>query len=243
MRLVGVLLYASSLTVCASASVTLHVSPSGSDGSGDGSANAPFATPQRAQIAARAVVSSGIVDVVVELAEGIYSVPEPLHFDERDTAPGCSTTYRSAGGVAGAATLVGGVLIPPSSWVRTNNAYIWAANVSTLVSGAGTGTRGVRPFNGLVVEGVGATLARWPKRGSGYLNGLGCSNSNTEIVCPSGVLPDSAALVSEAKDMSVFCNLGSDWCASYRCLSSNMPYRGRSIEYPQYPPVPAACLL
>lgn len=218
MRLAGVLLCASSLTVCASASVTLHVSPSGSDGSGDGSANAPFATPQRAQIAARAVVSSVIVDVVVELAEGIYSVPEPLHFDERDTAPGCSTTYRSAG-VVGTATLVGGVLVPPSSWVRTNNAYIWAANISTLARSGATGTRGMRPFNGLVVEGVGATLARWPKRGSGYLNGLGCSNSNTEIVCPSGVLPGSAALVSEAKDMSVFCNLcnlGSDWCASYR---------------------------
>ena len=63
---------------------------------------------------------------------------------------------------------------------------------------------GWRFFN-LLEAREGATLARLPDLGGGYLKDLGCTNGDTTVTCPAGVLP--AGL--RADDASVFCNVGS----------------------------------
>ena len=67
-------------------------------------------------------------------------------------------------------------------------------------------------FFNLLENGEGATLARLPDFGSGYLTDLGCSNSDTSLKCPAGVLP--AAM--DPSDIGVQCNLGADWFTSLR---------------------------
>jgi len=67
-------------------------------------------------------------------------------------------------------------------------------------------------FFNLLESGEGATLARLPDFGSGYLKDLGCSNTDTSLKCPAGVLP--AAM--DPADLGVQCNLGSDWFTSLR---------------------------
>src|SRR3954468_12145199 len=61
--------------------VTIHVAPLGND-TGDGSEARPFRTLARAQRAVRAANKNA--DVVVELAEGIYRLSEPLQFRALD---------------------------------------------------------------------------------------------------------------------------------------------------------------
>ncbi|MEO8018619.1 MAG: right-handed parallel beta-helix repeat-containing protein, partial [Pseudomonadota bacterium] len=56
--------------------VSIHVPPRGDD-AGDGSASRPFRTLVRAQRAVGAANSNA--DVVVELADGIYRLDEPLN--------------------------------------------------------------------------------------------------------------------------------------------------------------------
>ena len=65
---------------------------------------------------------------------------------------------------------------------------------------------GWRFFN-LVEAREGAVLARLPDLGSGYLKDLGCTNTNTQLTCPEGVLPTGLS----ADDASVFANVGADW--------------------------------
>jgi hypothetical protein len=61
--------------------VTIHVAPNGSDG-GDGSEARPFRTLARAQRAVRAANTDA--DVIVQLADGIYRLDEPLQFRAPD---------------------------------------------------------------------------------------------------------------------------------------------------------------
>ena len=57
--------------------ITIHVSPLGND-AGDGSAARPFESLARAQRAVRAANQNA--DVIVELADGVYRLREPLQF-------------------------------------------------------------------------------------------------------------------------------------------------------------------
>ena len=57
--------------------VTIHVAPVGND-AGDGSEARPFQSLARAQRAVRAANNNA--DVIVELADGIYRLSEPLQF-------------------------------------------------------------------------------------------------------------------------------------------------------------------
>lgn len=72
----------------------IHISPTGSD-RGDGSEQRPFATPQRAQTAARK--SKGPVQVVVQA--GVYELASPLRFNPADSgqrwsaAPGSKPVF------------------------------------------------------------------------------------------------------------------------------------------------------
>jgi hypothetical protein len=74
--------------------VTIRVSPQGDDG-GDGSLSRPFKTLARAQQAVRLI--NGRAHVVVELAEGIYRLSDPLHFNARDGGQeGTTVIWRAA---------------------------------------------------------------------------------------------------------------------------------------------------
>ena len=66
--------------------VTLHVSPAGSDASGDGSAERPFATPNRARDELRRLRSRGKLygGATVVFADGTYRLDAPLELDLRD---------------------------------------------------------------------------------------------------------------------------------------------------------------
>lgn len=86
----------------------------------------------------------------------------------------------------------------------------------------------VRPFSGLVDNGVGATLARWPKLGSGYLKRAGCTNTNERVTCPAGVLPANI-VHTPARDLSVFCNLGADWFTETRLAVAVSAGAGGSV--------------
>eukprot|EP01045_Picozoa_sp_COSAG04_P010860 COSAG04_NODE_679_length_11197_cov_43.956584_1_plen_428_part_00 len=213
------LLLASAAGLAAGAA-TIHVSaPTGSDTAGNGSEARPFATLQRAQVAARAAGSGAVV--VVDAA--VYCVPSPMVF----TAADSGTTYRGPGpswGPAGGppgATVYGGVTVPPRRWERVPGSSIWRADLRGVLPSADseTGT-GVRPFFNLIEAGVGATLAQTPDKGSGYLSLLNCSNNKTALSCPPGVLPPSQVLAAELADMSIKYGTGNNWDSNSIAVSA-----------------------
>ena len=67
--------------------VTLHVSPVGSDASGDGSAERPFATAGKARDTLRALRKQGRLDAgaTVVFADGIYPLSGPLELGAEDS--------------------------------------------------------------------------------------------------------------------------------------------------------------
>jgi hypothetical protein len=134
--------------VCAVASAAdLHVAPNGSDATGDGSPQKPFATLQKAVIAVRSP-ESGVTNTIL-LAPGRYFTDTPITIDERDSG----LTIR--GIVKGAtAEIYGG--LPVTGWEKWKG-NVWRAKVPV----------GTRFFN-LVVDGRIATMAQWPNAGSGY---------------------------------------------------------------------------
>ena len=75
-----------------------RVSPMGSDQQ-TGTEDSPYQTLQRAQQAAREAIKTATSDVVVNLAEGVYRLEEPLEFDVRDSGrDGHRVIYRSVAG-------------------------------------------------------------------------------------------------------------------------------------------------
>ena len=76
-------------------------------------------------------------------------------------------------------------------------------------------------FFNLVENDEGSVLARVPKKGSGYMKGLNCTNTNTEVVCDVGVFAQGGdALKQDQPDLSVFANLGADWFSETRVVQS-----------------------
>lgn len=71
-------------------------------------------------------------------------------------------------------------------------------------------------FFNVLEDRVGAVLARTPDFGSGYLVDLGCSNGDTSLTCPAGVLPTKF----DVSDSSVFANLGSNWFTETRTVET-----------------------
>ena len=64
-----------------------YVSPDGSD-SGDGSAESPFATLEKARDQVRKINGSMTGDIIVYLRGGDYRITEPVEFDTRDSGTG-----------------------------------------------------------------------------------------------------------------------------------------------------------
>jgi hypothetical protein len=84
-RLSLLLVLAVSMDFSRSDGAVFHVSPSGDD-SNNGSEQAPFATPARAQVAARSVVRRERVKVI--LSAGTYYLQSPLIFSSADSGRG-----------------------------------------------------------------------------------------------------------------------------------------------------------
>jgi hypothetical protein len=81
---------------------TFHVAPAPrGDDTHDGSADRPFATPERAQQAVRAHLAAHAMDgeIVVELAAGTYELAAPLRFEPADSGRnGHAVVWRAAPG-------------------------------------------------------------------------------------------------------------------------------------------------
>ena len=76
----------------------------------------------------------------------------------------------------------------------------------------------------------GATIARVPNRGSGYLDSIGVGNSDSALSWPAGspAFPNATFDVSNSH---VFCNLGADWFTETRPVSSlDLPSRTIRFE-------------
>jgi len=133
-----------------------HVSPDGDDARGDGSRDAPWATPDKAR---DHIQDLGLnherkmrCDIVVNLAEGDYPVDETIEFTEKDSGNnGHQVIYRSADG-PGKANLVGAE--PVTGWEPYQDG-IYKAPVDLDA-----------PFYTLFVDGDRATTARHPNRTS-----------------------------------------------------------------------------
>jgi hypothetical protein len=205
--------------ITAALAAELHVSPTGSDVSGDGSAARPFATLPAAQAAARKALRQRplTADVVVRVHPGTYYQREALRFSSADAGrDGFRMRWIGPGPAAGtdpatAAVVHGGVRV--GGWKKVGDGPVWAADVSALApppsplgSGEEDDSEPWRFFN--LVEGQrGAVLARHPDFGSGYLKDVGCNNSQTSLQCPAGVLPEELSIA----DASVFANVGGNW--------------------------------
>ena len=75
------------LLALSAAAADIHVSPTGSDAAGTGSAAQPYATLGRAQRAARAALAAGplAANLTVRLAPGVYYQSAPLRFTAADS--------------------------------------------------------------------------------------------------------------------------------------------------------------
>lgn len=92
---------------------TVYVSPKGSDESGTGAEDAPFATIGRAKEYVR-TLDKNKGDIVVEIAEGFYALDETLVFDENDSgSKSGEVIYRAA---EGAVPIISGGRILDSQW-------------------------------------------------------------------------------------------------------------------------------
>lgn len=112
----------------ASAATLLYVATEGDDGN-EGTADAPFATPARAQQAVRGLIARGLRDhVVVELQGGLYTLLEPLVFSVSDGGTQqFSVTWQAARGERVAFT--GG--IPIEGWTAIDEG-LWQAPLPAL---------------------------------------------------------------------------------------------------------------
>lgn len=131
----------------------VHVSPTGSDTGGDGSAQHPFATLGRAQAAARSLVHSQMSAVTVRIGAGMYFMDTPLTLNEsldsntswvgEDTA---STWVRGGRRVA--------------NWEPAPESFPFPVATGSQVWRAINPWPG-RPFHHLVENSKPATPARW----------------------------------------------------------------------------------
>jgi hypothetical protein len=105
----------------APATTTFYVAPNGSD-SAAGNLEAPFATLERAQAAARDTIAAGLTQpIAVELRQGAYSLTEALEFGPEDGGTEAfSVTYRAFEGeqvaVSGGRAITGWKKAKSNQW-------------------------------------------------------------------------------------------------------------------------------
>jgi hypothetical protein len=84
-------------------------------------------------------------------------------------------------------------------------------------------------FYSLLEGALSATIARLPNRGSGYLDALGISNSDSSLTWPadSPYMPAQPFSVDNAQ---VFCNLGADWFTETRAVTG-LDWASRTVAF------------
>lgn len=133
----------------------LFVSPSGSDASGDGSRAQPFATLNKAQLAARGLSHP----VTVRVGAGQYYQPSPLVLTAADSG------VSWVGDGAGATEVRGGH--PVTGWKKHSVGHL-ANESSPNIWRAPNPVPGT-PFFQLIEGRAPATVARHPNKGAGWL--------------------------------------------------------------------------
>ena len=136
------------------ASRMLYASPSGS--SGDCSRSAPCDLPG-AQSAVRSRRSSGVTDVQVQLADGIYRLTSPLKFGPADSGtPGHPVVWRA---MTGAHPVISGAT-QVTGWSQSGTSGVWSAPAP-----AGSNSRQ------LYINGAPALVAQQTPDQLGFLGG------------------------------------------------------------------------
>ena len=88
------------------------VSTSGSDATGDGSADHPFATIDRARLTVRNDARKGACRIDVNIRGGVYALTAPLAFDAQDSGSlGHEVVYQAAPGNAEPVVISGGLRV------------------------------------------------------------------------------------------------------------------------------------
>jgi hypothetical protein len=160
----------------------VHVAPDGDDG-GDGSAERPFRTLQRARDAVRALKAGGVNGAIcVRVHPGEYPVTEVLTLTAEDSGrPGAPVVYRAE--EMGKAVLYGGTRVTgfkpvsdPAILARLpeeGRGRVWQADLRAqgitdygeLRVRGGIGQPPAPPTLEVFVDGTPMTLARWPNKG------------------------------------------------------------------------------
>ena len=149
---------------------TIFVSPGGSDSSGDGSEDAPFASPARALQASRAAPSGGPNTII--LRQGVYFVPTALVLTPQDSGLTIQSMPGEEAWLSGAQPLVN------VSWRAVNitpPSNLWAASLAGL---------GVASAPGLRINGERLIRARFPNNESPERIGFGPSISRGLVWTP-----------------------------------------------------------
>lgn len=129
------------------------------------------------------------------------------HMDARVSGipgTGCKPTYPPA--------LPSALPSSPTSATTAAKQGSKAATMTATATAKSSPTSNKFRFFNLIEDMEAGILARMPKAGSGYVKDIGCTNTNTEITCPKGVLPTNLSTA----DMSMYANLGADWFTETR---------------------------
>ncbi len=96
--------------------LVVHVSENGSDTSGNGTLEAPFATLQGALAKLRETSREGFAGVTVRLSDGVYRITEPIAVDDGDSSAACPLTIEGSGDslICGGVYLESGDFTPAS---------------------------------------------------------------------------------------------------------------------------------
>ncbi|MFC4777087.1 carbohydrate-binding protein [Paenibacillus sp. GCM10023252] len=167
-------------TAAAAGVTELFVATTGSDTTGDGSMDRPYATVQKAKEVVRELTSAMTSDITVQLRGGKYYQDSRLSWNEEDSGRnGHQVIYKSY--VGETAEIVGGK--PITGWTLdsgTGSNAIYRADVGT----------GAAPFYTLFENGVRAVMARTPN--AGYLHAQASTSKATQITYQEGELPEGA---------------------------------------------------
>lgn len=107
-------------------STLFYVSSTGSDTTGDGSAQSPWKTISKAQEAVRTIIPGASEDLTIVLKDGVYPLDSTLTFTAQDSgSDAVNVIYKSEN--IGKAVISGGVEV--TGWTDTNNDGIWEADV------------------------------------------------------------------------------------------------------------------
>jgi hypothetical protein len=115
----------------AATALSIYISPSGNDITGDGSINNPYQTIEKGRDVAR--VQLGVIsgDVAIILRGGTYEIESPIQLDEYDSGRGANKVVYQA--YAGETPVLDGGIVTPNTWqMHDTSNNIYRVQVGTL---------------------------------------------------------------------------------------------------------------